>query len=412
MSNTDPQPVEPCLTSTLNYEILTHIISYLPVQDALSFARADKFSKQVAYDELTYEPFGEWSETAQRPVQLGAYQVRLPPSDIDFKILRALACNVWNSLVRTINEVWKDRRLTDGERKELRELDDIAKGVTPGYSDNVVSVTRRPDGKRLLFATNEAAKGRQLENIQKVASSEIVGNYLGAPFQHTETRLAEYQHRQQYSAPIGVDRSCCLFCAAQLVALGRVRNWTTVEAKGLKGYVFSKYVLYFRKYRSQMWGDGMEQVFAALPPDARLRLLHLIVTESVRQPLSKAEKNCDHTLEQIREALGLPVEGRQDENTNDAPSRGGVGMTDFDEFFDDLPVDEWAAIDAALSSAVPTQTDNASTSQASTTGPDADGGGFTPEQWASIEAGIEEMERAKRKRGDEGDRGHDSKRQK
>jgi hypothetical protein len=423
MSNTDPRPVEQCGMSDMPFNVLVEIVSHLPVQDALCFARVSRSSHgavQPVMNALGYEPFGERSDTTPRPIQLGMSQPS-SPSGLDFKTLQDLACNAWNSMAKAVRAAWLNRKLTEEERAELRRLDKIAKDVTPGYSHNVVSVTQGPDGERLLFAANEQPKGSQLDNIRKVKSSEVVGNYSGAPFQHTETRLAEYQHRQQYDAPIGVDRTCCLFCAAQLVALGRVRNWSYVEAKHLTRYTFSKYVLYFIKYRRGLWGDSMEEVFQTLSPDDRLKLLHLVVAASVPQDLSK-EKKCARSLEQLREELGLPAEGKQDANTNsnndganvnnnNAAARDDVVTPGYDDFYADLTIEELAAIDAALSSVAPTQTNDVSTFQASTSGPDAYDDGITPEEAAAIVEDMEEIERAKRRRDDD-NRDRDAKRRK
>ncbi|HYP52478.1 MAG TPA: hypothetical protein VEQ42_03000, partial [Pyrinomonadaceae bacterium] len=165
------------------------------------------------------------------------------------------------------------------------------------------------------FATNMAPDEQERQQVERLGGI-VVGNYEQVPFQHTETRHMERQHRRQYVSPIGVDRTCCLFCAAQLMALDRDRFFAAAEAKDLKGYVFSKYVLYFQRHRARMWGGEVEKLFAALTPNQKVRFLSTLVGKSrgaIKLERAKHD-DCGRTLREIEKYLSPAAESINSNN--------------------------------------------------------------------------------------------------
>jgi hypothetical protein len=135
-----------------------------------------------------------------------------------------------------------------------------------------------------------------------------LSRYTSTTHKHGEVRLAEEQDNRYEREPISVDKLCCLFCAAQMEALGRTASVTGAAAGTLSWYTFTPYVMYFRDRREQMWGGEVERGFSRLSRENKIQFLRILADLAKNHPFNTSQQSPVYTgLPTIADVIqGLP----------------------------------------------------------------------------------------------------------
>jgi len=122
-------------------------------------------------------------------------------------------------------------------------------------------------------------------------------NYKLVEARHGEMRLIIKLTDPKTDASLNVDKLCCVFCAAQIYALGFKKLITGWRSGSLQWYNFSPIVMFFPKRREKIWGSDVEEKFKALgSSDQKRQFLRLLVEQTNAEAESLAPKrNLPHT---------------------------------------------------------------------------------------------------------------------
>jgi hypothetical protein len=126
-------------------------------------------------------------------------------------------------------------------------------------------------------ASNKEALKNELSKVSRLLLEE--GYYDRYERLHSEIRHAQKQAASGKSYAITVDKLCCLFCAIQLLAIGREKEvisnlgWHT---RKLGWYTFSPAILYYSSFRRKIWGNSVEAYFSPLKDEDKLSFLQIL----------------------------------------------------------------------------------------------------------------------------------------
>ncbi len=103
-------------------------------------------------------------------------------------------------------------------------------------------------------------------------------NYQLVTQRHAEIRLIYKVVGRTFAASpaLIIDKLCCIFCAAQLRALGYEAEVVGWAAGHLSWYTFAPLCMFFRSKRPRVPGDRVEGQFSGLLPDDKLRFFKLL----------------------------------------------------------------------------------------------------------------------------------------
>ena len=108
--------------------------------------------------------------------------------------------------------------------------------------------------------------------------SPAVADWSRAPRHHAEMRLTfTLAHPFTQPAQLDVDKPCCVFCASQLLAMGRGEFVAAYARNKLAWYSFSPLVMFFKNIRLNFWGKETEEEFTRLSPQEKHYFLSEIV---------------------------------------------------------------------------------------------------------------------------------------
>ncbi|HYR09594.1 MAG TPA: hypothetical protein VEQ60_17600 [Longimicrobium sp.] len=244
--------------------------------------------------EQGYDPFG--GNTMLGNQQGGGGQA--PQS------LTHLAKHAFNQLYRTVKEKFTfNAPLTSGDLKLQKWSTDNAFG-NPQTRKSFISTNCQAQtsigGSNVNAVNFVHYGGSEGERLIKALDldkqpSLPLQRYTQCSHKHGEVRLAEAQDNAYERAPISVDKLCCLFCAAQMEALGRTPDLTGATTGILQWYTFTPYVMYFRDRRSLMWGTEVEAGFARLSRENKIAFLRILADLAKSPPFNTTQHSPVYT---------------------------------------------------------------------------------------------------------------------
>ena len=275
-----------------HHELLDLILGYLRLYEAIGLGRISKrFRNAVMATFPDYDPFGDWKN-------LGYSNVTVDDPDRRIENLARLA---YQELKARISHVLTTH---SGFTQPCELLASLSGRY--GLDQNCAATLTLKVGGAKIYETLLALNFPNANADKYVASlndSSIVhcNGEHGLPFpntshlcnydqsrpggvarRHGEWRLVlkwllAYPHIMD--GDLQIDKFCCIFCAAQLHAMGLTSliSANSKQAfKALNWYNFAPVVMFFKSKRSQLWGDDIEAEFEMLTSPAKQRFLYLI----------------------------------------------------------------------------------------------------------------------------------------
>lgn len=119
-------------------------------------------------------------------------------------------------------------------------------------------------------------------------------------FMHAEIRIWEKYAGNPNLVYIGIDKLCCLYCAAQLLAAG-FTGFRGCHMNTYKQYTFSNQILSFRSKRRMLFGGAVADKYDGWTPKQRLDFLSVLANRPLKLSNDTTAASCDYASDSDNE---------------------------------------------------------------------------------------------------------------
>lgn len=274
------------LLALLPRDLVLYIMQCLSVYEQVGLGTVCKGFRDLLREHFHYDPFAP-----QYWMSLGNVDPPLMPAEDVVETLGRMAADAYGQIC----EFNRDNIACEGEGLRCELLVKLSQQATAPTGAPFIKVNclaeLKAGGKtvRAVNFTKYADKGamEKLMGELQVDMEEV--KYRLVTHRHAEMRLIlKLTDQTSGSAELRIDKLCCVFCAAQLMALGYRHLIAGWAAGPLQWYTFSPITLFFTNRRAAIWGGAIEGEFMALSDDEKLLFLRLLVrqTQGAFSPVS------------------------------------------------------------------------------------------------------------------------------
>ncbi|TQV89405.1 hypothetical protein [Aliikangiella coralliicola] len=221
------------------------------------------------------------------------YRYPLKVEEVNLGLL-TLARNAFDSIKARLPALPKNRRLLQqgslqAKQRRIKVTSWSKNTYVKDSHGNLVPFTSVNCGAEAVTYTNRSFNAVNFNAPGHESAIQSI-NGKGEPLplceghQHAEMRLVDFAIRIGARLKfIAVDKPFCIFCAAQLYALGyegALSINTSYRFGNLQSYTFSPYVLKYRFVRERFWGRHIDEQFMKLSVEDKIIFLQLLADQA------------------------------------------------------------------------------------------------------------------------------------
>lgn len=271
----------PNILTILPKDLVIYMMQFLSVYQQVGLGEVSTYFRDLLREHLGYDPF---APSQEHWTSLGMVRpAKLPDPDVE--TLQGMADEAYKFIYQN-----------------LRSIGNVGQGVYCSTLMKLSTANHTPTGSpfikvnclaelkvggETIRAVNFTTYGDQSAADKLMASLGVdveEVNYLLVTRRHAEMRLILklIDRPDSGSAELRIDKLCCVFCAAQLMALGYKHLIAGWAAGNLQWYTFSPITMFFTNGRAAIWGPAIERQFAGFSWDRKLEFLYLLTNQASR----------------------------------------------------------------------------------------------------------------------------------
>jgi deoxycytidylate deaminase len=234
-----------------------------------------------------------------------------------------LATLAYAKIKETLTEEVEEPNLRKGITLEVQTRTETLTALSKTLRLNTTNcLAQLKLGDKSLIAVNFTKTDQHLAALTKAGESlksETRSDYKKVTNRHAEMRLIMQltEPTQEADAELIIDKLCCVFCAAQIYALGFKKLLTGWHTNPLQWYNFSPSVMFFPRRRVKIWGEEVEEEFRMLPPESKVAFLYTLAQKAAQ---------LEEIAEEKRVYLDVPIQDKEEARLRGAKWNKYLGL--------------------------------------------------------------------------------------